>query len=325
MKAPAFWYQEKSILAKTLNPLGRLYGWSVARRFKRVNPYQANVPVICVGNLSVGGTGKTPVCLALGKMMKEMKIPFFFLNHGYKSNQKGVLVDVKKMSAIDVGDEAMLLAAVAPTVVDNHRARGAQVAERAGAKALIMDDGFQNPSLIKTISFIVADGKTGFGNGRLIPAGPMRESVEKGLLRADAVIIAGSDDWGVQKTVQKFAPDMPIFSGHFEPDSKIIQKLQGKKVMAFAGIGRPNKFFDMLVGHGVLVAKKAVFPDHYDYTRFDLENLIAEADGLTLVTTTKDFVKVPQNLKSRVIAVSGEFVFDKPESIQNLIKGVIPL
>jgi len=324
MKAPKFWYKKDSRLAKILNPLGRIYGWSVARRFKRVKPYQAAVPVICVGNLSVGGTGKTPVCLALGKMMKEMKIPFYYLNHGYKSKKKGVLVNAQKMTALEVGDEAMLLAAEAPTVVDNHRARGAQVAERAGAKALIMDDGFQNPSLIKTISFVVVDGHTGFGNGRLIPAGPLRETVERGLLRADAVIISGSDDTGVTDTVRAYAPDMPILTGHFKPDEKVIQKLQGQKVMAFAGIGRPEKFFDMLVGCGILVAKKTVFPDHYDYTRFDLESLISEAGGLPLVTTTKDFVKVPQNMKSRVVAVSGQFVFDKPEEVQNLLKGVFP-
>ena len=324
MKAPNFWYQEKSLWAKLLNPIGRIYGWSVARRFKRVKPYQAAVPVICVGNLSVGGTGKTPVTLAIGKMMKEMSVPFYFLNHGYKSNKKGVIVNIKKMSALDVGDEAMLLAAEGPTVVDNHRARGAQVAERAGAKAIIMDDGFQNPSLIKTVSFIVVDGKTGFGNERLIPAGPLRETVEKGLLRADAVIISGADDSKAADIVRKCAPDMPIFGGHFEPDPKVIQKLQGKKVMAFAGIGRSDKFFNMLVGCGVLVAKKATFPDHYDYTLFDLESLIAEADGLQLVTTTKDYVKVPQNMKSRVIAVPGTFVFDKPQEVQSLIKGVLP-
>ena len=323
MKAPKFWYRGKSFWAKVLNPIGRIYGWSVARRFKRVKPYQASVPVICVGNLSVGGTGKTPVCLALGKMMKEMKIPFYFLNHGYKSKQKGMVVNVRQMSALEIGDEAMLLAAEAPTVVDNHRARGAQVAERAGAKAIIMDDGFQNPSLIKTISFIVVDGRMGFGNGRLIPAGPLRESVERGLLRADAVVISGRDDTGAVDTIRRYAPDMPILIGHFEPDPKVIQKLQGKKVMAFAGIGRPDKFFDMLVGYGVPVAKKAVFPDHYDYTRFDMESLINDAGELPLVTTTKDFVKVPKDMKSRVIVVSGQFVFDKPAEVQNLMKGVL--
>ena len=322
MKAPKFWYVKKSIWAKLLNPIGRIYGWSVARRFKRVKPYQASVPVICVGNLSVGGTGKTPVCLALGKIMTEMEMPFFFLNHGYKSKKKGILVDIKKMSALDIGDEAMLLAAEAPTVVDNHRARGAQVAERAGAKALIMDDGFQNPSLIKTLSFIVVDGRTGFGNGRLIPAGPLRETVERGLLRADAVIISGSDDTGASEIIRTYAPDMPILTGHFEPDAKVIQKLQGKKVMAFAGIGRPDKFFDMLVGRGIMVAKKVIFPDHYDYTRFDLESLLTEAEGLLLVTTTKDYVKVPQGMKTRVMAVSGQFIFDKPEEARSLLKGV---
>ncbi|MDY6408192.1 MAG: tetraacyldisaccharide 4'-kinase [Pseudomonadota bacterium] len=323
MKAPKFWYYQKSVLGKMLNPLGRIYGWSVARRFKRVKPYQAGVPVICVGNLSVGGTGKTPVALAIGKMMQEMNIPFFFLNHGYKSKKKTIIVDTIKMSALEVGDEAMLLAMEAPTVVDNHRARGAQLAERSGAKAIIMDDGFQNPSLIKTLSLVVVDGKTGFGNGRLIPAGPLRESVSRGLLRADAVIISGQDEARVTDIIREQAPDMPIFTGHFEPDEKVIQKWRGKKVMAFAGIGRPEKFFEMLKLYGVSVVKTAVFPDHYDYTQFDLDNLISEAGQLPLMTTTKDFVKVPQNMKAKIVPVAGQFIFDNPAELQSLLKGIL--
>ena len=224
MKAPKFWYREKSWQVKLLAPLGKIYGWSVARRFRKEQPYQAKIPVICIGNLSVGGTGKTPVCLAVGQMLKEMGVNFFFLNHGYKSKQKGILVRKGQMTALEIGDEAMLLSAEAPTVVDNRRARGAQIAERKGAKALVMDDGFQNPSLIKTFSFIVVDGVTGFGNKALIPAGPLRESVEKGLARADAVIIVGSDDANVEDQVRQISSDMPVYHGHFEPDAKVIIK-----------------------------------------------------------------------------------------------------
>lgn len=323
MKTPKFWYREKSWQAKLLSPIGKIYGWSVARRFKKERPYQAKIPVICVGNLSIGGTGKTPICLALGKMLKEMDAHFFFLNHGYKSKKKGILVRKGSLSALDIGDEASLLATEAPTVVDPRRARGAQLAERKGAKLLIMDDGFQNPSLIKTFSFIVVDGQVGFGNQALIPAGPLRESLERGLARADAVIIAGPDRAGVKKQIHKISSDMPVYGGHFQPDSKVIQKLRGKKVMAFAGIGRPDKFFDMLTDMGVFVDKKAVFPDHYDYTRFDIENLLSEAGSLPLVTTTKDAVKVPKDIQNRLIVVPGQFVFDNPETIQNVLKGIM--
>ena len=323
MKAPKFWYQKESALCRILKPIGRIYGWSVERRFKRTRPYQADIPVVCVGNLSVGGTGKTPVCLALGKILKEKGISFFFLNHGYKSHQRGIFVDRVQMSPLDVGDEALLLAEMAPTVVDNKRNRGAQMIQKMGAKALIMDDGFQNPSLIKTVSFIVVDGHTGFGNGCLIPAGPLREPIGKGLQRADAIIIAGRDEANIAAQVKKLVPDMPILSGHFEPDQKVISKLQGKKVLAFAGIGRPEKFFDMLKGSGVPVAKQISFPDHYFYTRFDMEEIIAEADGLPILTTKKDFVKIPKDVQSKITVIEGEFLFDNVAGVESLLKGIL--
>ena len=323
MKAPKFWYQSDTIRARILAPIGRIYGWSVARRFRKTRPYQAGVPVICVGNLTVGGTGKTPVCLALGEMLKKMGISFFCLNHGYKSQKKGIVVHRSQMTALDVGDEALLLAKSAPTVVDNRRARGAQIAERQGAQAIIMDDGFQNPGLIKTLSLVVVDGKRGFGNGQMIPAGPLREPVEKGLKRADAVIIAGTDETGATHQVRTLFSDMPVLSGHFEPDPKVLKQLKGKPVVAFAGIGSPDKFFDMLTGFGIPVAKKIPFPDHYFYSRFDIEQILSDAGPLTVVTTAKDFVKVPRELQSRLTVISGHFVFDEPQEIEHLLKGTL--
>ena len=322
MKAPLFWNQKDSKLARFLSPLGFFYGWSVARRFKKAHPYQADIPVICVGNLSVGGTGKTPVCLALGNILQKQNIPFYFLNHGYKSQKQGILVNLKRMTALETGDEAQLLAELAPTIVDKHRARGAQQAQKRGAKALIMDDGFQDPALIKTLSFLVVDGRTGFGNGRLIPAGPLREPIAKGLSRADAVIIAGTDDSDTEALIKKHDSDMPIFKGHFEPDEKTLSELRGQEVLAFAGIGKPDKFFDMLTGFGVPVAKAVPFPDHYFYTRFDIEQLLNEANGKPLVTTAKDYVKIPQDMRSRITVINGSFIFDNPEEIETLLKGV---
>lgn len=321
MKTPKFWYRPQSVMAKVLSPLGRFYGWTVERRFKKTRPYQANIPVICIGNLTVGGTGKTPVCLAIGQMLKENGVPFWFLNHGYKSKSQGVVVKPDLMTPLDVGDEALLLADLAPTVVDRHRARGAQMIERQGGTALIMDDGFQNPSLIKTLSLIVADGQTGFGNGRMIPAGPLREPIERGLNRADAVVIAGADRSGVADIVKKTAPDLPILTGRFEPDSDTIRDLKGQTVVAFAGIGRPDKFFEMLTGLGIPVAKRMAFPDHYFYTRFDLEQLLADAGEMPLVTTRKDYVKISPEMRSRVRVVDGRFVFDRPEEVLQLILG----
>lgn len=323
MNAPSFWDKPNSFLSKLLRPAGWIYAKSVAHRFKRIKPYQAPVPVICVGNISVGGTGKTPVSLALNKFLKTKGYPFFFLNHGYKTRLKNVLVDLGTHSSFDVGDEAMLLALGAPTVVDNHRARGAQLAVKSGAKGIIMDDGFQNPSLIKTLSFVVVDGKKGFGNEQVIPAGPLREPALRGLERADAVIIAGEDTWGVRFYLQRHKVDLPILTGAFKPNEKQIQELKGKKVYAFAGLGNPQKFFDSLTQAGVSVVGHTGFPDHYFYTRFDIEQLKEKADGFPLITTTKDAVKLSKELRQRIIVLDGAFEFDDEKALWDVVKGAL--
>lgn len=322
MKTPDFWDKPNHILSKILKPLGCIYAYRTASRFRRNKPYQAPVPVICVGNLSIGGTGKTPVCLAIAALLHKQKKNFFFLNHGYKSRLKNVMVDLESHSPYDVGDEAVLLACYGPTVVDNRRARGAQLAVRKGAECIIMDDGFQNPSLIKTLSFVVVDGVKGFGNAGVLPAGPLREPVLKGLERADAVVIAGEDDWGVRFYLQRNKVDLPIFSGKFVINKKLVAALEGKKVMAFAGIGQPQKFFSALTKLGMTVEKTESYPDHYCYTRFDIEQLIKAADGLPLITTTKDAVKVPRDLLKYIEIADGRFVFDKPQAVSSLIMGV---
>lgn len=322
MKTPHFWDVPNHFLSRLLKPFGSLYALGTASRFRRTNPYQVSVPVICVGNLSAGGTGKTPVCLAIAELLHQEKKRFFFLNHGYKSHLKNVYVDLENHTAYDVGDEAVLLACYGPTVVDNHRARGAQTAVKMGAKCIIMDDGFQNPALIKTLSFVVVDGKRGFGNECVIPAGPLREPVLKGLARADCVIIVGNDEWGVRFYLQRNKIDLPVLTGHFQLNLKTIEPLKGQKVMAFAGIGQPAKFFDILQKNGLDVVKTESYPDHYFYTRFDVERLLKTANGLPLVTTTKDAVKIPKDLRKQIEIIDGRFVFDKPQEALDLIKGV---
>lgn len=323
MRAPDFWDKPASVLAKMLSPIAWFYAKSVARRFKRAKPYQAAVPVICVGNISVGGTGKTPVCLALYKLLKNQGRSFFFLNHGYKTRLKNVVVDLGTHSAFDVGDEAMLLALAGHTVVDNHRARGAQTAVKAGAQGIIMDDGFQNPSLIKTLSFVVVDGKKGFGNERVLPAGPLREPASVGLKRADGVIIVGEDTWGVRFYLQRHQIDLPILTGRFEPNARQSEELKGKKVFAFAGLGNPEKFFGTLRKLGADVVGTCAFPDHYFYTRFDIDGLRAKAGGVPLITTTKDAVKLSKELRKKIMVLDGDFIFDKPEEAVILLEGVL--
>ncbi len=322
MGTPRFWDAPNSWLSRLLKPFGALYAFGTAYRFHQAKPYQVDVPVICVGNLSVGGTGKTPVCLAIAKQLYQMKQPFFFLNHGYRAHLKNVLVDLENHSAYDVGDEAVLLACYAPTVVDNHRARGAQLAVKKGARCILMDDGFQNPSLIKTLSLVVVDGKKGFGNECVLPAGPLREPILKGLARADAIVVAGEDEWGVQFYLQRHKIDLPVLTGHFEMNLKSLNGLKGRQVMAFAGIGQPEKFFNALRQKGLDVVKTEKYPDHYFYTRFDVEGLFKKAGSIPLVTTTKDAVKIPKDLLRKIVIADGDFVFDRPEEIQELLKGV---
>lgn len=320
MRAPAFWYRKKSLRASLLSPFGALYAACVARRFRKTAPYQAGIPVICVGNLSVGGAGKTPVCLALHALLQSRGQSFFFLSHGYKGREKGILVNPQVHTASDVGDEALLLASQAPTVVDSRRARGAQIAIKNGAAGLIMDDGFQNPDLVKTVSFVVVDGARGFGNGRVIPAGPLREPIAKGLARADAVIVAGEDSWGVRDYLQDRGISLPVLGGRFMLDAQALQELVGKPVMAFAGIAAPEKFFNALVARGINVVKKQTFPDHYFYTRFDIEKLLADAGDLTLVTTAKDYVKIPKYFLKNIRNVPGAFVFDSPSEALKIVE-----
>lgn len=317
MKTPSFW-SKPSWISTLLKPLGACYAASVAHRFRRTKPYQSSVPVICVGNLSVGGTGKTPVCLAI---MERLKFAgYFFLNHGYKSKTTGVLVEPNTHTAFDVGDEAMLLASYAPTVVDNHRARGAQLAVKSGAKGIIMDDGFQNPSLIKTLSFVVVDGKMGFGNECVLPAGPLREPVLKGLKRADAIIIAGEDTWGVAFYLKRHKIELPVLTGRFVLNPKILDMLQNKQVFAFAGLGNPHKFFDALSSVGIQVVGTQSFPDHYYYTRFDVEEIRQKAGEAIIVTTTKDAVKLSAELKQHIVVADGQFIFDDPNALDKVLK-----
>lgn len=322
MKAPAFWYRQKSICATLLHPIGLIYAFCVARRFKKTQPYQSDVPVLCVGNLTVGGTGKTPVCLAVGRFLKKKGVPFFYLNHGYKAKEKNVLVDLEKQTALEVGDEAMLLALSAPTVVDNKRARGAQTAVKKGARAIVMDDGFQNPSLVKTFSFVVVDGVRGFGNEHVLPAGPLREPVLNGLKRADAVVIAGEDKWGVDFYLKRHQVDLPVLTGKFVLNPEMVKALEGREVFAFAGIGMPDKFFNALREVGIRVVGTQSFPDHYFYTSFDLEEIIRKAGDKPVLTTEKDAVKLSPQMRKKVIVMDGRFVFDQPEALEQVLKGI---
>lgn len=303
MRAPDFWKRD-GLAARLLAPVGALYGLSVKARRLRARPYRSKARVMCVGNLTAGGSGKTPVAMALAQMLDARGQAVVFLTRGYGGRLAGPMrVDPETHSAADVGDEALLLASVAPTIVARDRARGAELADVSGAQVIVMDDGFQNFQLAKDLSILVVDAESGFGNGKLIPAGPLREPVEEGLRRADALVLMGDGGFSV--------PDFrgPVFRAVLRPSGP--SGLAGRAVFAIAGIGRPEKFFHTLEAMGARVVGTRAFSDHHAYTAAEIDAAKREAvnAGAQLVTTEKDLVRIEPNRRDGIVAVPVQVVF----------------
>ena len=260
--------------------------------------------MLCVGNLTAGGSGKTPIAITLARILTARQHKITFLTRGYRGRLSGpIVVDPTRHNAHDVGDEALLLAAVAPTIVSRDRARGAELADTLGASVIVMDDGFQNFQLAKDVSFVVVDSETGFGNGRLIPAGPLREPVEQGLARADAVVLLGEG----HIRVSPFKG--PVIRAELHPTAP--DRFAGRSVFAMAGIGRPEKFFHTLQAMGASVVGTRAFPDHHRYTLLEIETVkqIAASAGALLVTTEKDYVRIDANRREGIFCVPVHAVF----------------
>jgi tetraacyldisaccharide 4'-kinase len=301
--------------------LGHLFGALGRARRAHVSPIQASVPVICVGNLTAGGTGKTPVAIALAEHLTGLGGHPHFLTRGYGGTVTGPLqVEPARHTASEVGDEALLLAAAAPPWVARDRHTGANAAIAAGADSLILDDGFQDGRLIKDISLIVIDGAAGFGNGRLIPAGPLRETVAEGLTRAQAAVIVGTDTVGVRQTLTALRPDLPIFTAHLQPAPEAAV-LNGTRVLGFAGIGRPEKFAETLNALGCELSDFIGFADHHPYSETDQKKLRERAEtlGAQLVTTAKDAVRLSAEMRNTVKVVEVSAAFDDPAALKELI------
>lgn len=293
MTTPKFW-EHNGILAFLLTPFSWIYGVVTQLRLRCIKPYHSKAKVICIGNITAGGVGKTPVAMAMAEKYLAEGKKVFFVTRGYKSKLKNILVDLDKHTAEETGDESRLLAGVAPTIIAPKRDTGAKMAEKMGAEIIIMDDGFQNPGLYKDESWLVFDGATGIGNGKIIPAGPLRETLANGEKRAQNILIMGEDKTGLAKKCT-----LPVYFGKLEA---LPLKLANKKVLAFAGIGHPEKFYQTLRENGFEVVATRDFADHYAYQKEDIEALVkeAEAKGLTLITTEKDFVKLGEEDKKRV-------------------------
>ncbi len=293
LKAPSFWYQPLSPLARALSPLSVLYAFGHRLHQRSGALYRSSLPVLCVGNLVAGGSGKTPVALAICELVKKHGIAArpFFLTRGYGGTLKRpVLVMPSLHTARDTGDEALLLARHAPTIVAANRSQGAQFAEKSGADLIIMDDGLQNRSLVKDIECIVVDAQSGFGNGLLLPAGPLRAPLDDNLTSDRGIIIIGRH----QLTLPS---GQPLYSPHaFQADVHTSWKpALNTRYIAFCGIGRPEKFFTMLETHGTSLILKRAFSDHKMFSSEDLNALAGQArqHQARLVTTEKDAVRLP--------------------------------
>ena len=316
MKTPKYW-QSNSLISKLLTPLGRLYGLATNLRLKLVKPQKAEIPVICIGNITAGGTGKTPVSISIAKMLATDMYHPIFVTRGDGGKLQNVLVNNKKHTAQDVGDEPLLLAEQAPVVVNADRYAGAKLALKEGADVVIMDDGFQNPGLYKNLSFLVFDGHFGIGNGKIIPAGPLRETFENGIKRADALIILGKDKHNLAERTK-----LPIFYGHTETAQTAINQ---ENVVAFAGIGHPQKFYHTLSQQGFNVVETFDFPDHHYYTKDEIEKILQRAKELQaeVYTTSKDFVKIPAIYHKSINVLEIAVVWNKPEELLQFIKNKI--
>ena len=315
MRTPKFWTRKDGVsraMSDALLPVGWIYGKITVLRAKQHWKYRARSRVICVGNLTVGGTGKTPVAIAIAELLAQRNIQPFFLSRGYGGKERGPLVvDVKTHTAKDVGDEPLLLANAGPTIMSRDRPAGAELADRNGAEVIVMDDGHQNPTLRKHISFVVVDAQTGFGNRRILPAGPLREPIKDGLKRAHAVILVGGDE---NAKITGFHGT--VFRAKLVPQE--IPHLREKPVIAFAGIGQPRKLLQSLRELGANVKSLKGFPDHHAYKPKEISALQVKAAeaGALLVTTEKDYVRLPQRRRRGIVALPVKAVFEDPEALQ---------
>ena len=314
MRSPAFWWTPRPTLAaRLLSPLGALYGALTMRRMNRPGT-RLSVPVVCVGNLVAGGAGKTPVALAIARLLQAEGCRPAFLSRGYgrqrASHANAVLeVDIDCHAARECGDEPMLLARVAPTFVSGDRLAAAKAAVAAGADLLILDDGLQNPTLAKDLVIAVSDAGAGNGNGLCVPAGPLRAAAGPQWPHVSLLCVVGGGAPGEAVAAEARAAGVPVLAARIEPDRASIERLRGDPVFAFAGIGRPDKFFASLDAAGLHVAGRRAFPDHHVFSARDLDALRSDARqaGARLVTTGKDRVRLPRDFPVAEIPI--ELVF----------------
>jgi len=325
MREPDYWWDPHGS-RWWLSPFAGIYGIAAALRM-RSSGRRAGVPVICLGNLTVGGAGKTPAALEVGRLLLAAHERVCFLTRGYGGRLAGpVRVDPAVHTAAAVGDEPLLLARLAPTIVSRDRVAGAEAARRDGATVIVMDDGFQNPALSKDLSILLVDGRRGVGNGRIIPAGPLRAPLDAQMECAQAIVLVGPADGATALIQSARRHGVAIFHARLEPDASMIAALGNRRVLAFAGIGNPEKFFATLLEAGIAVAEEESFPDHHRYTGRDARAMLkrADAENLMLLTTEKDLVRLGGHrrlaaLAARASALPVRLVIEEADAFRAMI------
>lgn len=331
-KTPDFWWnRELSVPAILLLPIAHFYGRTAKKRMLSDSRTSSKLPVICVGNYVVGGTGKTPFAIALYNLLKDKNYNPTFMLRGYGGKLKGpVMVDPKNHNAREVGDEALLLADVGPTVVATNRQQGATFVENTSSDIIIMDDGFQNSSLKKDVSIVLIDAEVGMGNGHCMPAGPLRAPIDTQIRKTDILVVVGNGE-GSDPVIRRAARKglMPNFAT-LEP--KATEGQIGKPVLAYAGIGRPQKFFNSAKEVGFKVMHECLFPDHHFFSEGEMRQLLnlAEEQSLILLTTSKDKArlrnmpsKVAESLFSQSMELEVDMVVNRIESLWGRISDLL--
>jgi len=323
MREPAFWYRPRSFPSYALWPLGALYGAIAERRMLRQGA-DAGIPVICVGNYHVGGAGKTPTVLALTKLLRELGETPVVLSRGYGGRLQGpVMVDRMRHVAADVGDEPLMMARDVPVAVARDRLEGVILAKSQGATVILMDDGFQNPRLLKDASLIVIDSERGLGNGKVFPSGPLRAPLKAQLSRTDALVVIGDGRAANDVAAEIAKRNKPELRARLRPDAASVAQLSGKRVLAFAGIGDPERFFRSLRACGIDVARTRPFADHHMFSQGEIAALAAEAkaEQLTLVTTEKDLARLrgSEGVPDGIVPFAVQLEFDDPAKLRQLI------
>ena len=322
LKAPKFWYLKRdTYLSSSLYPLSLLFRLGTKIRTIVSKEKISALPIICIGNIVVGGAGKTPVSLKIGKMLIKAGYSPHFVSKGYAGIEKNNSLVEEWHSPKSVGDESILLSKIAPTWIGTNRNKSFSLAKDAGADCIIMDDGFQNPTIKKDFSVIVINGDQEFGNKRVMPSGPLRESISRGLSRTNLIIVIGKIS---EELKSKIPSHIPLINASFviSNQNKIFK---GQKITAFAGIAYPEKFFNSLKQQGAKIVKEMIYPDHHIFGENDLLNLaeIANKTQSILVTTKKDHIRIPKSFHSLVNTLEGEIQFEDEKLLLEILSNVL--